>query len=87
MNKLEEMTAFVYAVEHHGFSAAARQLQLTPSAVSKQISRLEDRLGARLFHRTTRRLSLTQEGRAFYERCVAVLDEIQQLLPPEGISF
>ncbi len=78
MNKLEEMTAFVYAVDRRGFSAAARELQLTPSAVSKQISRLEDRLGARLFHRTTRRLSLTEEGRAFYERCVALLDEIQQ---------
>lgn len=78
MNKLEEMTAFVHAVEHRGFSAAARELQLTPSAVSKQISRLEDRLGARLFHRSTRQLSLTQEGRAFYERCVAVLDEIEQ---------
>jgi DNA-binding transcriptional LysR family regulator len=76
--KLEEMTAFVHAVEHRGFSAAARELQLTPSAVSKQISRLEDRLGARLFHRSTRKLSLTQEGRAFYERCVAVLDEIEQ---------
>ncbi len=78
MNKLEEMTAFVNAVEHHGFSAAARELQLTPSAISKQIGRLEDRLGVRLFHRTTRQLSLTQEGRAFYERCVSVLDEIQQ---------
>lgn len=78
MNKLEEMIAFVQAVEHRGFSAAARELQLSPSAVSKQISRLEDRLGARLFHRTTRQLNLTQEGRAFYERCVAVLDEIQQ---------
>ncbi len=78
MNKLEDMTAFVYAVDHGGFSAAARALQRTPSAVSKQIGRLEDRLGARLFQRTTRRLSLTQEGRAFYERCVAVLDEIEQ---------
>ncbi len=77
MNKLEEMTAFVHAVEHRGFSAAARELQLTPSAVSKQISRLEDRLGVRLFQRTTRQLHLTDEGRAFYERCVAVLDEIQ----------
>ncbi len=78
MSKLEEMIAFVQAVEHRGFSAAARELELSPSAVSKQISRLEDRLGARLFHRTTRQLNLTQEGRAFYERCVAVLDEIQQ---------
>ncbi len=70
--------AFVQAVEQGGFSAAARAMQLTPSAVSKQIGRLEDRLGARLFHRTTRQLRPTQEGRAFYERCVAVLDEIQQ---------
>ncbi len=78
MDKLNEMTVFVRAVERRGFSAAARQLGLTPSAVSKQIARLEDRLGARLFHRTTRRLGLTQEGRAFYERCVGILSEVEQ---------
>ena len=67
MNKFNEMLVFVRAAERRGFSAAARELDLTPSAVSKQITRLEDRLSARLFQRSTRRLILTQEGRAFYE--------------------
>lgn len=59
MDKSTEMTIFVHAVEAGGFSAAARLLDLTPSAVSKQIRRLEDRLRTRLFHRTTRRIHLT----------------------------
>ena len=54
-----EMNVFVAAVDAGGFSAAARLLDLTPSAVSKQISRLEERLGARLLNRSTRRISLT----------------------------
>ncbi|MDH3639547.1 MAG: LysR family transcriptional regulator [Gammaproteobacteria bacterium] len=78
MSELQEMRTFTRAVEVGGFSAAARELDLSPSAVSKLVSRLEDRLGARLLHRTTRRLSPTEEGRAFYHRCVAILGEIQQ---------
>ncbi len=78
MSELQEMRAFARAVEAGGFSAAARALHLSPSAVSKLVSRLEDRLGARLLHRTTRRLHPTEEGRAYYERCVAILSEIQQ---------
>lgn len=78
MNKSAEMEVFVRVADSGGFSAAARVLKLTPSAVSKQIGRLEDRLGVRLFHRTTRSLSLTDEGRAFYERCTAILTEIEQ---------
>src|ERR1700704_1106155 len=54
-----EMTAFVRSVELGGFSAAARELRLTPSALSKLVSRLETRLGVRLLSRTTRRLALT----------------------------
>jgi DNA-binding transcriptional LysR family regulator len=67
------MTAFVRAVETGGFSAAARDLGLTPSALSKLVTRLEDRLGARLLHRTTRRLQLTAEGEAFYARARPIL--------------
>lgn len=67
------MTAFVRAVETGGFSAAARDLGLTPSALSKLVTRLEDRLGARLLHRTTRRLQLTVEGEAFYARARSIL--------------
>ncbi|MFB0991658.1 MAG: LysR family transcriptional regulator, partial [Rhodospirillales bacterium] len=68
-----EMAVFVRVVEHESFSSAARALKLTPSAVSKLIGRLEDRLGARLLNRTTRRLSMTEEGHAFYQRCVPIL--------------
>lgn len=77
-NKLREMLVLTRCVEGGSFSAAARQLDLSPSAVSKLVTRLEDRLGARMFHRTTRRLSLTEEGRAFHERCIAILGEIEQ---------
>ena len=71
-----EMNVFVAAVDSGGFSAAARLLDLTPSAVSKQISRLEARLGARLLNRSTRRISLTDAGREFYERSRAILADI-----------
>ncbi|MGH6961739.1 MAG: LysR family transcriptional regulator, partial [Dongiaceae bacterium] len=60
-------------VEAHSFSAAARSLGLSKSAVSKEIARLEDRLGTRLLNRTTRRLSLTETGAVFYERCSRVV--------------
>ena len=63
-----EMRAFVRVVEHQSFSAAATILDLTPSAVSKLISRLEDRLGVRLLRRTTRRLALTPEGELYFAR-------------------
>jgi len=73
-----QMMIFARTVQEGGFSAAARALDLTPSAVSKQISRLEDRLGVRLLNRTTRHISLTEEGRAFHERCVRLTAEIAE---------
>ena len=73
-----EMTVFVTAVDAGNFSAAARVLGLTPSAVSKQISRLESRLGARLLNRSTRRTSLTDVGRDFYDRSRTILAEIDE---------
>ncbi len=78
MDTLTSMGLFVKAVESGSFSAAARSINLTPSAVSKQISRLEDRLGARLFNRTTRQLAPTEEGRAYYERCRQILADIDE---------
>lgn len=72
------MTLFVRVVESGSFSRAARALDLTPSTVSKQIRRLEDRLHIRLFHRTTRRINLTEPGRAYYERCSRILREIDE---------
>ena len=71
-----EMAVFVRAVETGSFSAAARTLNLTPSAVSKQIGRLEDRLGARLLNRTTRRLSLTEAGDDYFQRATRILADI-----------
>lgn len=73
-----EMAAFVRSVELGGFSAAARELGLTPSALSKLVTRLEDRLGVRLLNRTTRRLALTPEGEAYFLRCRHILAEIDE---------
>jgi len=76
MSAPTEMTAFVRAVELGGFSAAARELSLTPSAVSKLVSRLEERLGVRLLNRTTRRLALTPEGEAYFSRSQRIVSDI-----------
>lgn len=77
MESLAGMEVFVRVVRAGSFSAAARSLNQTPSAVSKQIGRLEDRLGARLFNRTTRRLGLTEVGAAFHERAQRILSEVE----------
>jgi DNA-binding transcriptional LysR family regulator len=77
MDRTAEMTAFVRSVDTGGFSAAARELGLTPSALSKLVTRLEDRLGARLLQRSTRRLHLTPEGEAFYIRSRKILLDIE----------
>jgi DNA-binding transcriptional LysR family regulator len=76
-DRLTGVSVFVEAVEAGGFSAAAARLNLSRSAVGKTIARLEMRLGARLFHRTTRNQNLTEDGQAFYERCMRALDEIR----------
>src|SRR5438552_12879497 len=75
-NRSGEMETFVRVVEHGAFSAAARSLRMTPSALSKLVARLERRLGVRLVNRSTRKLQLTAEGAAFHERCVRVLADI-----------
>jgi len=89
MDRTAEMTAFVRSVDTGGFSAAARELGLTPSALSKLVTRLEDRLGARLLQRTTRRLQLTPEGEAFYlrsRRILADIDEAEAEVVQAGVS-
>jgi DNA-binding transcriptional LysR family regulator len=70
------MAVFVRAVELNGFSTAARQLGLTPSAVSRTISRLEQRLGVRLLARSTRSIALTPEGESFFARSRRIVEEI-----------
>jgi DNA-binding transcriptional LysR family regulator len=75
-NKLQAITAFARVAELASFSAAAAKLGISPSAVTKLVARLEQELGARLLNRTTRRLSLTDQGRDFYQRCVHILGEL-----------
>lgn len=75
-DRLNGISAFVEAVEAGSFSRAAERLHLSRTAVGKSIARLESRLGVRLFHRTTRSQELTQEGAAYYERCVRALAEL-----------
>ena len=73
-----EMAVFSAVAEAGGFSAAGRRLHLTPSAVSKLIARLEDRLGTPLFTRSTRRLQLTAEGVLYLERVRRILAEMDE---------
>jgi DNA-binding transcriptional LysR family regulator len=75
---LAGMVVFAQVVDAGGFSAAARVIGVSKSAVSKQVSALEDRLGARLLQRTTRQMSLTEVGSAFLERCRRVLAEAEE---------
>lgn len=78
-NRTGEMDVFVAAAETGSFSAAARLLKLTPSAVSKLVTRIEDRLGTRLLVRTTRSLLLTPEGETYLARARRVLAEIDEM--------
>ena len=75
---LSGIDVFVQVVDARSFALAAERLRLTRSAVAKTIARLENRLGTRLFHRTTRSQRLTEDGQAFYERCVRALAEIEE---------
>src|SRR6516225_4902761 len=76
MERSGEMEVFVRVVRGGGFSAAARTLDLTPSAVSKLVARLEERLGARLLARTTRALRLTEEGEEYHRAALRVLQDL-----------
>lgn len=77
MENLGDIVTFVRVVGAGSFVAAANHLAVTPSAVSKSVSRLEERLGVRLLNRTTRSLSLTDVGSAFYTRCQALVGQLQ----------
>jgi len=77
MERLTEMMTFAKVVETKSFSAAARALSTSKSLVSKQISHLENSLGVRLLNRTTRRMSLTESGAAYYEHCARIAHEIE----------
>ena len=76
--RLKGIEAFVASAELGSFTAAGRRLNLTNSAISKSVARLEMRLGAALFHRTTRSLKLTDAGTAFHATCVRVLGDLAE---------
>jgi DNA-binding transcriptional LysR family regulator len=78
VNRSGEMEVFARVVELGGLSAAARDFRMTPSAVSKLVARLEARLGTRLINRSTRKLQLTLEGMAFYERSIRILADLDE---------
>src|ERR1700742_1981909 len=78
MDRLTSLTAFVRVVDSGGFSAAGRKLNMSTTMVSNHVQALEERLGARLLKRTTRKVSLTEIGKAYYDRCIQILADIEQ---------
>ena len=78
MDRLTSLTVFARVVDSGGFSAAARRLNMSTTMVSNHVQALEDRLGARLLNRTTRKMNLTEVGKAYYERCTQILADLEQ---------
>ena len=78
MDRLGAMGVFRKVVEAGSYSGAARSLRISVASASKQVAALEERLGVRLLHRTTRRLALTEAGREYYARCGRILDEVTE---------
>jgi DNA-binding transcriptional LysR family regulator len=77
MDNLNGIVAFVRTAEALSFVAAGHKLGVSASAVGKTIAKLEQSLGVRLFHRTTRKVTLTDEGRHFYDRCHRILEDLR----------
>lgn len=75
---INDIVAFVAAAEAGSFVGAARARSMTRSGIAKSVARLEDRLGVRLFHRTTRSLGLTDDGRLFLDRCTQILADLEE---------
>lgn len=78
MDKFNDINIFVRSAQTRSFSVAAQHLGMSPSAVSKAVMRLEESLGIRLMNRTTRKITLTDDGAAFYERCRQILGELEE---------
>ncbi len=78
MDRFGNIEAFVEAAELGSFTLAARRLRLSPSALSRRVAQLEEDIGVRLFHRTTRAVRLSEDGRAFFERARAALRELKE---------
>ena len=77
MDSLGSLNAFVRAAEARSFTVAGRQLGVSSSAIGKAVARMEERLGVRLLHRSTRSITLTAEGALFLERCRRIFSEIE----------
>ena len=78
MDRLAALEAFVKVAESQSFSEAARRLRTSKSVVSRHVAGLEADLGARLFHRTTRSLNLTEAGRSYFERASRILSDLEE---------
>src|ERR1700712_1017437 len=77
MNKLQAMEVFVKVVDTGGFTRASESLAMPKATVTTSIRDLERQLGVKLLNRTTRRVAVTTDGAAYYERCVAILDQVR----------
>jgi DNA-binding transcriptional LysR family regulator len=78
MDSILNIATFVKVVEAKGFAAASRKLDMSPSTVTAHVQDLEQRLGARLLNRNTRSISLTEIGKAYYERCLQILADVDE---------
>ena len=79
MQGLQQFIAFAETAKHGGFATAAREMGVAPSTVAKAVARLEAVLGVKLFHRTTRQVTLTPDGERLFQRCQRVLAEVEDL--------
>jgi LysR family transcriptional regulator for bpeEF and oprC len=79
MKNIQQFMAFASAARNGNFARAGRELSQTPSTIAKSIGRLESQLGVKLFHRTTRQVSLTTDGQQLFEQCSRILDEVEAL--------
>ena len=77
MDSLSGITAFIHVAETRSFTEAGRLMEISSSAVGKSVARMEERLGVRLFHRSTRSVTLTTEGELFLDRCKRILSEVE----------
>jgi len=78
LDRIGDILAFIRTADARSFTVAAEQLGLSRSAIGKRVARLEDRLGVRLLHRTTRSVTLSDEGNVFYERCTPILADLDE---------
>lgn len=85
MDRFTSLTVFARVAEAESFSAAARRLDMSTTMVSNHVRALEERLGARLLNRTTRQVGLTEVGRAYYERCMRILEEVEEADEAAGL--